>query len=709
MAFPTTGILDNFNRADEGPPPSANWGNGFVEGLSVIDHECGGIDSGNNSAYWLTPFNADSEVYLTVSVVSDEIIAIFLRASNNTLTAANYIYLSYTQSPGTFVIGVAVNGTDVANDAIVYDLVNGDSFGLQADGDAITGWVKPAGGSWTQILALTSSAVMDAGYTFLMVADTTGRVIDFGGGTIVVPPTPPEPGEGGTASAEFVLNGSTVDLIDDMRATTPIVVTYGINGSGPTDRVANTGTMTFALDNSEHNSAGLLGYYAPGNANCRAGFEVGVPCSLAIRYNGVTYVKFVGTLETIEPDSGQYLNRATHCQAVDWMDEAAKQKIRLLPTQTDKRGNDLMGTIVAAMATQPTGTSYATGDSVFPYSLDNSRDEKSSPMSEFQRIAMSELGYVFIKGHQNVGGILTFQARSSRARLLASSATLDDAGPGPAMTEMKVTRKRSAVYNRIKITTHPRRLDAVGAETVLFELTSKPKVGTGKPLTALGQYRDPTQKSVRCGGLDMIAPVATTDYAMNTIADGSGTDLTSSFTVVAHYGGNGVELIITNNSGTDGYVTKLQCRGRGVYDDNAMVSEASDAASIAAYGENVLSIDMPMQDNQFVGQDAADYLLAMYKDPLTAIDSIEFVGNSSVELMTAGLALEPGDRVTIAETATGVAGDYVINGVTVTISAPSIYHFAWTVAPMAQFEAAGLWLIGIETRSEIGETTRVGY
>ena len=25
MAFPTTGLLDDFNRADEGPPPSASW------------------------------------------------------------------------------------------------------------------------------------------------------------------------------------------------------------------------------------------------------------------------------------------------------------------------------------------------------------------------------------------------------------------------------------------------------------------------------------------------------------------------------------------------------------------------------------------------------------------------------------------------------------------------------------------------------------
>jgi len=41
-------------------------------------------------------------------------------------------------------------------------------------------------------------------------------------------------------------------------------------------RTAGTGTNVFSMDNSTGNSAGLVGYYSPGNDNCRAGFEEGI-------------------------------------------------------------------------------------------------------------------------------------------------------------------------------------------------------------------------------------------------------------------------------------------------------------------------------------------------------------------------------------------------------------------------------------------------
>jgi hypothetical protein len=500
---------------------------------------------------------------------------------------------------------------------------------------------------------------------------------------------------------DLMLDGETwTDVTEDTRATTPIVASYGIDGAGPTDRVASTGTLNFALDNSEHNSAGLLGYYAPGHSNCRTGFEVGCPARLRVVYQAVTYYKFVGTLETIDPDSGQYLKRSAQCQAVDWLDEAAKQKIRLLPTQTDQRGDELIATIIAAMAKQPIDTDLASGDSVFPYSLDNSHDEKSSPMSEFQRIAMSEMGYLFLRGDTTAGGLLTFQARSTRNSLLTSQVTIDN-----EMTGLRVGRKRAEVWNRVRVTTHPRRIDAA-ATTVLFALTGTPKVEGRQTVTLLGQYRDPNQISLRCGGMDMVTPAATTDYTMNAEAGGGGANLTANFTVTASYGGNGVQLVITNNGTTAGYVTKMQCRGRGVYDDAPIVLEASDSGSQTTYGENVLSIDMPMQSDALVGQAAADYLISALAAPLSAIESMDFTGHTSDDLMEAGLAREPGDRVTIIETATGVSGDYLIQNVHVSIAAGGVFRFKWGVTPAAPY---AMWLLGVAGVSELGETTILGY
>jgi hypothetical protein len=306
------------------------------------------------------------------------------------------------------------------------------------------------------------------------------------------------------------------------------------------------------------------------------------------------------------------------------------------------------------------------------------------------------LGYIFLKGDT-----LVFQARSTRLSNLSSLAAISD-----TMTGLQVNRKRSAIYNRVRVTTHPRIVDTA-ATTVLFSLSGTPEVGGGwRSITLIGQYRDPNQMATRCGGRDMVTPAATTDYLMNSASDGSGTNLTSSFSVTANYGGNGVELVVTNNGSITGYITKLQCRGRGIYDYGEIISEASNSTSKTAYGENVLEIDMPMQADQSVGQDAADFLLAAYKDPRSMIEEVEFFGNRSAALMTAALVLEPGDRVTIAETMTGVNADYTINAVSLSLLGGQNYRFAWTVTPVSPF---AMWLLGTAGASEIGTTTVLGY
>ncbi len=70
MAFPTTGILDSFNRANEGPPPSASWSTGVFtggagNGLKVVSNTC--MASGANaSGWWNLAQYGNSEVYFTV-------------------------------------------------------------------------------------------------------------------------------------------------------------------------------------------------------------------------------------------------------------------------------------------------------------------------------------------------------------------------------------------------------------------------------------------------------------------------------------------------------------------------------------------------------------------------------------------------------------------------------------------------------------------
>lgn len=69
MQFPTTPVLDDFNRADEGPPPSGEWWT-LESGFSVASNQCVPADDVDNSALWnqadLDLLSDNQEVYITV-------------------------------------------------------------------------------------------------------------------------------------------------------------------------------------------------------------------------------------------------------------------------------------------------------------------------------------------------------------------------------------------------------------------------------------------------------------------------------------------------------------------------------------------------------------------------------------------------------------------------------------------------------------------
>lgn len=64
---PATPILDNFNRADEGPPPSASWVNA-LGGLKVSGNVCiADTAGGSHAASWNTLFPANQEAFFSIA------------------------------------------------------------------------------------------------------------------------------------------------------------------------------------------------------------------------------------------------------------------------------------------------------------------------------------------------------------------------------------------------------------------------------------------------------------------------------------------------------------------------------------------------------------------------------------------------------------------------------------------------------------------
>lgn len=69
MAFPTTPILDNFNRGDEGPPPSANW--------TTVTWSDGGLKVLSNAAVPEATTTGDYIIYWNASTFGPNLEARF--------------------------------------------------------------------------------------------------------------------------------------------------------------------------------------------------------------------------------------------------------------------------------------------------------------------------------------------------------------------------------------------------------------------------------------------------------------------------------------------------------------------------------------------------------------------------------------------------------------------------------------------------------
>ncbi len=196
MAFPTTGILDNFNRNNEGPPPSASWSamySGLTGGWEVVSNQCT-VDSlgvaGACANYWNQATYADSEVYTTIVTkpADTTYFILFARAVDVTGTTPDGYVLRLATVAGAGNDVVTFRRSDNAvqtqlGDAITQEVAAGNSFGLEIISDDLTAYLNT--GSWASIGTRTDATYSAAGYLCITTTSTATVLDNFGGGTVV--------------------------------------------------------------------------------------------------------------------------------------------------------------------------------------------------------------------------------------------------------------------------------------------------------------------------------------------------------------------------------------------------------------------------------------------------------------------------------------------------------------------------------------------
>lgn len=185
----TTPILDTFNRANEGPPPSASWSfptRQGKDGLKVVSNQAGGNAAADDNYSWwnVTTFGPDCEVYVTVPTlpVSGDYIWVDARiASPNSASTDLYEFTwngtnfeFYRMDNDVFTqLGVSIAGTFSAGDTLLLRII----------GSTLSGY-KISGGVETLIGTRTDSTYTAAGFIGAGGFSSTFRMDNFGGGTI---------------------------------------------------------------------------------------------------------------------------------------------------------------------------------------------------------------------------------------------------------------------------------------------------------------------------------------------------------------------------------------------------------------------------------------------------------------------------------------------------------------------------------------------
>lgn len=505
------------------------------------------------------------------------------------------------------------------------------------------------------------------------------------------------------------LNGWT-DVSDDVDLAEGVRCSRGLPGDSMQDLVAKIGVLTFAMDNSVMNSAGLVGYYTPGHENCRAGFarNVAVRFSVVVAQEGspneLVYPQFTGRLLRATPTPGEDGVQVVQCTVVDYMDQLARRSVNTLPVQINIADHEAFGLIVDSMPVQPRATQIPEGFDTLGYVFDTMRDEKATAMSECQRLAQSTLARIWVNG----SGTLTYEPRSIRARNTTTNVLTVEAEDMSADQGLTVTDDREDVINHVQVTLHPRA--PLGSAEVLYALDTPILLEPNLTIHVRGLFIEPGLRQQRAGAASVIEPVSGVDYLANSAADGSGVDRTSALTVATEITANSVLFTITSSAAA--WLTTLQARGVGLFDSANTAVQAQDADSIADVGENLYSLDMPYLSDIALGSEVTQYLLSLARQNSKRAISVRVMLNG---LSSAGRASQfalrdVSHRVGVREGMTALpisdsSGSY-IDRLNWEVDADGMVWVTWF---LAKSDSTQYWHLEIPGRSELGLTTRLGF
>lgn len=507
-----------------------------------------------------------------------------------------------------------------------------------------------------------------------------------------------------------------------------IVGSYGIMSNDPIELVASTGRLKLTLND--------VGGQFNFGATKISGWDTGIPLKLTITYGGEPVIKWYGHITKIKPNNNPWGERIAEIVVSDWLEYASTYPVRLEAVQYNKRIEEGVEVLVQGIPVKPLLKTYDRGIDTFPTLFDTSK-EATRATSEFNKLALSEWGYIYIRKNPNTGEELVVENRHHRIDVLHPITTypistkysgellLQDGGFLLLETGGEILLNESETIsfndnmistemgygellkNQIRVVIYPRRLDT--SNQILYSLSSPISLASNETKNIHINYRDPNNLAKQVSARDMITPVANTDYQMFQASAGTGFDLTANLSVTVIFGATDASITLINSGTSGGYVTKLNLRGLGiyVYEQSEYITSASASIDIHGFAED--SVDQKYQVDVYMSQGLANSLMDRYKEPLKLGKKVNILANASNnqdENMMLFLYGDIGDLIYVY----GADGYYYINGVSFTIHQGGIIEASYTLVDEGTYYNNQYMILGNQFSTLDGSTqSRLGF
>lgn len=243
------------------------------------------------------------------------------------------------------------------------------------------------------------------------------------------------------------------------------------------------------------------------------------------------------------------------------------------------------------------------------------------------------------------------------------------------------------VINDVRVRGQTRKAFAV---TSVAQLADQPAVAASRAITFRLNYQDPDNQESPLPVQSLVTPVSSTDWQLNTQADGGGTDKTSagSLSLVELFA-TSAKFEITNTDSAQVFVNKFFVRGGPLRREPVFAGTDVNSDSQVKFQRRTFELESDLVDDFNFTQNYAEFLEATYSDPTAVIDF------SLRNQIPEQLDMELIDVIHIVDSITGVASNFRIFGLEHAIAFDSVGTAHTTQYQLLHHRPAGSFQLDI--------------